>query len=952
MTDEENKMESGHDDIMPPTGSSGSSNTKWIAIIIVLIVIIAGLAVAYAIKPTTTTTTTTTSTPTVSTTTTGQSYSFSVSNVPSFKYLNVYYGDGTSKNITSDPSTVSLQHTYNYPGNYLMYYTGQFTSANPTPNGLVAIVPPNPTVSENASVGFATPIDSYSTGVVGTSQNIFSTNASMSNVSLAIGYYTPPVNTAFSVYGQTVSVLKASSLSNKVYASYVMPYSFNAATCSYSITTAGSILNLTNLSTGYYQVEVQTLTGMVSSTGQVSSSNTTISFFDFAVFAYNTISYQQAVTVNTVSGTFVNAELETGGFRTLDPALAYDTVSDEILSNTYETLTTYQGSNSSAYAPYLAENLPNLSNGEVNNNSHNYIQHVNPAIAGYSAPAYNVSILPGENYTFTVNPKAEFQNGTAVTAWDVMYSLTRDLLFTANSANPGWIIAQYILPGNYYTSGSFWNITQNMTVDNATNSITIHFQHPMPEALVYEIFFASGTYITSATWLQQQGAGITWDAAGFQSYEKYGYPANWNTNVQFAVDANGPYEIFSESQNSKVVLEANPHFTSPNKWVLAPTIKFVNIEYIASSSTTYLLLSSGQAQAAGIPTSSWNEVQGLEKSGTVYAIGSATLDLFWYNFNANVNLTLTQETVATANMPNNLFVSLHARRAFAYAYNETQYLNEDVGNALFNTTFGQAYAGMLAQGMLGYQSISQLNNLTQGVPYFNLKMARTNWNITMSKDGSALGLSMSGGNVIYNGKKLVIPIYIYSADPVDLAGATSWGTYLQSVIPGASFPVEVTAFPTLLANQLQGQNPMPVYLLGWSPDYPFPTDYLGPMALPVNASTYPGPNDMNPWYFGNNTTNSLHNTASGIDQSRNLTEMTTWYYDGAVAPSTTTALSYFHKMNEMLVNMTFYVYVLQSYAWTVLSSKVNEQQAKAYQLNTMWVGAFFLYNDMTYAPSS
>jgi ABC-type transport system substrate-binding protein len=947
MTDEENNMESGHDDIMPPTGSSGSSNTKWIAIIIVLVVIIAGLAVAYAIKPTTTTTTTTT--PTVSTTTTGQSYSFKVSNVPSFKYLNVYYGDGTSKNITSDPSSLNLSHTYDYPGSYIMYYTGEFTSANPTPNGLVAIVPPSPSVSPVGSVGFAIPIDKYSTGVVNSSQNIFSTNYSMTNVSLGIGYYTPPSNTSYSVYGQTVSVLEVTDGSTTQLPIHIIPYTFNQASGTYASTPSASIMNLTNLSTGYYQVEIKTMTGMVNPYGYVTDSNTTISFYDFAVFAYNTISYQQAVTVNTVSGTFVNAELETGGFRTLDPALAYDTVSGEILSNVYRTLTTYQGSNSSAYAPNLASKLPNLTNGGINNNYHNYTQQVNSAIAGYSAPAYTVNITPGENYTFYINNNSEFQNGTAVTAWDVMYSLTRDLLFTANSANPGWIIAQYILPGDYYTSMSFWNITQNMTVNNATNSITIHFQHPMPEALVYEIFFASGTYITSATWLQQQGAGITWDAAGFASYIKYGNPANWNTNVQFAVDANGPYEIFSESQNSKVVLEANPHFVSPNKWVLAPTIKFVNIEYIASSSTTYLLLSSGQAQAAGIPSSSWNEVQGLEKSGTVYAIGSSTLSLFWYNFNANVNLTLTKQTVATVNMPSNLFVSLHARRAFAYAYNETQYLNEDVGNALFNTTFGQAYAGMLAQGMLGYQSISQLNNLTQGVPYFNLKMARENWNMTMSKDGKILDLSMSGGNVVYHGKKLVIPIYIYSADPVDLAGATSWGTYLQSVIPGATFPVEVTAFPTLLANQLQGQNPMPVYLLGWLPDYPFPTDYLGPMALPVNSSTYPGPNDMTPWWFENNTSNSMHNTATAKSQANNLTDMINWYYKGAVSPSTTTALTYFHKMNEMLINMTFYVYIVQSYSWTVLSTKINEQQAKEYQLNTMWVGAYFFYNDLTYA---
>ncbi|EQD28402.1 ABC-type peptide transport system, solute-binding component [mine drainage metagenome] len=146
----------------------------------------------------------------------------------------------------------------------------------------------------------------------------------------------------------------------------------------------------------------------------------------------------------------------------------------------------------------------------------------------------------------------------------------------------------------------------------------------MPEALVYQIFFASGTYITSANWLQQQGAGITWNASGFLKYESQGLSQNWNTNVQLSVDANGPYKIFSESQNSQVVLKANPHFVSPNKWVRQPTIQFVDIEYIALPSTTYLLLKGGQAQAASIPSSSWNEVLGLENSNTVYSIGSST----------------------------------------------------------------------------------------------------------------------------------------------------------------------------------------------------------------------------------------------------------------------------------------------------------------------------------------
>ena len=143
----------------------------------------------------------------------------------------------------------------------------------------------------------------------------------------------------------------------------------------------------------------------------------------------------------------------------------------------------------------------------------------------------------------------------------------------------------------------------------------------------------------------------------------------------------------------------------------------------------------------------------------------------------------------------------------------------------------------------------------------------------MSKDGNALGLSTSGGNVMYNGKKLVIPLEIYQPDAVDFAGATSWGAYLAQVIPGASFPVVQLPFPTLLGNQVQNQNPMPVYLLGWAPDYPFPTDYLGPMALPVNASTYPGPNDFTPWWFGHNASDSLASSATGQSQAANLTDM-------------------------------------------------------------------------------
>ena len=83
--------------------------------------------------------------------------------------------------------------------------------------------------------------------------------------------------------------------------------------------------------------------------------------------------------------------------------------------------------------------------------------------------------------------------------------------------------------------------------------------------------------------------------------------------------------------------------------------------------------------------------------------------------------------------------------------------------------------------------------------------------------------------------------YIFSADPVDLNGATAWAKNLALITgnPYKDFPIVPAAFPTLIGNQVQGNNPMPIYELGWLPDYPYPTDYLQPMANPMNLSTYP-----------------------------------------------------------------------------------------------------------------
>ncbi len=929
----------------PPKKVGG--NGKWFAIIGVLIVIIAALAVIDATHPPAKTKTVTVPfVPTPSSLTgpsnifAGNYYSFNLTANGQFNNATVYWGDGTStvySYSTVGNTIFTAKHFYATPGADVIWYKVNYSTGNGYGNATMVPVTVGFPVSSSSNTVFgyiAVTNSSAKAQVAGS--NLFAPGTTLHMMVSALG---EPSNQSNQVIQQVVTLYNNGKAVKTVYYNYT--WFPNAAKFYYKSPSSKEYFNVTNLPAGYNVVNVTTVIGqnLNKATGKTTGTLETYYTMTVPSFKNGNLITSKKVTSKT---TFTNAEIAPGGYSRLDPQIAYDTVSNEILMNTLQFLIQYKGNSTTQFFPELAAYLPSPGHG-INTNYKNYTEtYVNN---NGTTVSYTVHLKPYENYTFQIRANASWQDGTPVTAYDVYVAFVRDLLFVAGpTGTPGWIQAQYLLPGNYYATNTYYNITNNITYSNATNTITFHFQLPMNPTLVWQIFAASGAYIGQAKYYVKQGEHLIFNSAGFKNYEKYADPANIPSTIVNGLVADGPYMINYVIPGEEVVLKANPYF-KPVKYYPAPSIPNVVIKYVSSYSQSYLLLKSGQAQSGGIPSSDWSLALHLEKLGLITTLTFPTLSVFWYNFNFNINTSATSSIDPSANLPSALFDSWHARAAFAYAYNYKYYIDYQIGNALYGVNFGTLYAGMIPAGMAFYQNMSVLNQTTIGVPYYNMNAAKHFWEVFMNKDGAKLGLSWAnttaGPQVNYNGKQLTVPIAIYAGDPVDLDGATTWASSLAKLgIKADVIPINFNILLTFFVPP----NPAPIWILGWAPDYPYPSDYLQPMALPTDG-LYPAANYFDTLWMNNTTSNPLANQSA----ANALQNMTNYYNTAFSATNVATASQYYQMMNHELINMTAYVYLFQSNAIEIFSTQLNPTPNPIWQTNVMFGGGGdFFYNYFQY----
>jgi len=851
------------------TGKPRRRTSLWIAIAVIVVIIIIAAIIATTYRPAPPAFTAAISI-TSQAVTQGTPITFSVvNNNSNVKYVLWYTGDGKVTN-----GSASITYIYNTPGTYLVYAvifstTGQNVSTQNSMYQIKVI----PKISEDLAPNIAVPVITFNL-----TRN---PNAPVVNVTQTLylygGYLEAPTGTNVTIIqyiwnfgnGQTKAVAANSStlapVENPVSTTYSSPGLYP--------------VSLTIVTQNNFTKETYNLT--VINTVAAQSTNKL-----FSVFKYRGVVPSPGV-INV-------AEVVPGGPYSFDPQVDYESVGFEVISNIFMTLVAYNGSATDKFIPYAAAFLPTVENGGISNN-------------------YTV-------YNFTIRPGLKFSNGDPLTAYDVWYSIIRAMLF--NGGSPGtadWIITTKALLPNATPfvplmsspndTATFNAIMHAVTYSNKTNTVAFHLGKPLPPTNLFQ-FLADplGAGIIDAKYLQSIGAGITFTPKGFYEYQFKGNEGNYTTQMQFNPPGAGPFMIGTYVPGQSITLVPNPYYQG------VPDIPKVNytvvINWVKDPETALLMFQSGQADiVTGLPTYDFPIVKSMQAQGQASIYFFPTLSIFFWNFNLDIYKNGTYYG-SQYHIPEYYFTNLYIRKAFAFAWNYTNYINNILGNLKYGGDFGFNYCGIIPKGMVYYVPPDQL----QGCPPWNGDLQQAKQFLIQS------GMY----NVSVN-----FPVIVPAGDPIDFTAAQIWAQAIHSIDPNIVMVPVYQEFATTIGLMVPGQDPMPLYLLGWIADYPYPSDYVDAMYL--ENGTYPAANN---WFV------SLLNKTGHPDQAKLYDQLNKLIIQADSATDPNVAAQLYKQVEQIAVQLYMFVYEVQSNAFWIIKPYIHPYKNDiSYQENPMIGGA-------------
>ena len=587
----------------------------------------------------------------------------------------------------------------------------------------------------------------------------------------------------------------------------------------------------------------------------------------------------------------------------IDPATNYESFGSGINELIYETLVDYKGNSATD-------------------------------LEGKLATSWEVSD-DGLTYTFHLRKGVKFHDGVEFNAYIMKYSLDRAIIMM-DPWGPAWMIAQVIKGAPKYMSLDDANVSDAIEYLNAGGievvddyTLKIHLENPYTP-FIYALAYRVGSAISPKAVIENEPDSYTtdtnddtygmvpldqWfpDLAKNNDWAKLGLSSDHDPKDSGVVPNSG-----ADSDAAHTWLATHGVGTGPYKLVelkAGETIRFeknkdwwgkfapnspdeIIIKTVNEVDTRLLDLKNGDADQVYVPTTHASEVVDENGNPKVEGIQIFTGPTFTVMFfGMNMNDTLPSQFISESSdstfdpqqhnryswgdakaSAGNPFTALKFRKAFAMSFNYEAFIDQ-VTNG-----YAERMEGVIPNGMFGHHDKLIENGL---IPSYDPDTAKTLFQEVGWKGTITLG---------YN-----------EGNEVRKQGSLLLKNAIESMGVGITINVQEMAWPDYLSAVRSRE--LPIFFLGWAPDYADPDNYAAPFLHGEYGIYAPRINYNNP-----DLNAKIEQAAKESDKTKRE--------------------QLYHEIEEMAAKDYPFIYAYQAHRLTVLRSWIYDYEESG-SLNPM-----------------
>lgn len=532
----------------------------------------------------------------------------------------------------------------------------------------------------------------------------------------------------------------------------------------------------------------------------------------------------------------VYTDVEFGDIDTMDPNLAYDTASGELLNNVMETLIYYNGSDATSFVPALATEVPTVDNGGISED--------------------------GLTYVFNIRDGVTFHDGGTLEPHDVAYTFQRGLL-QSDPNGPQWLLLEPILGYNSgdvteeIADGSFAGDPDGLKSDASAEELmavcekvqaaivadddagTVTFNNTLPWGPFLATLAQTWGSVLDSEWAMANGA---WDG-DCATWQNWYAPGSENDELTAIVNGTGPYKLESWTPGESYILVANENYWRTDDdpvWEGGPAgqprIQTIVHQLVDEWSTRFAMLQAGDAEVVTVPQANrpqadelvgelcdWetgectpnpdNPDGPLRKWGDLPAVSRT--DVFMTFNVAEGSPYIGSGELDGNGIPNDFFSDINVRKAMNHCFDYDTYIAEAMNGE------GVRNNGPIIKDMLGYNPDGEMYE-------FDLEQCEAElaeaWGGVLPETGFRFSIAFNTGNVARQTVGEILQANLASINElyqVDIVGMP-WPTFLRS----------------FRAAQV------PVIASGWVEDIHDPHNWAQPFTVGTYAGRQALPDDL------------------------------------------------------------------------------------------------------------